>query len=338
MTQIQRKPVIYSGIKPSGDLTLGNYIGAIRNWILLQDEYDCIYGVVDMHAITERQDPTKLRNRCINQLAQFIACGLDPDKNLLYMQSHVPAHAELGWILNCYTYFGELSRMTQFKDKSQKNADNINAGLFTYPSLMAADILLYQADLVPVGDDQKQHVELCRDIAHRCNTLWGDVFRMPEVYIPKVGARIMSLTDPTRKMSKSEEDDDANASILLLDDATVIRRKFRRAVTDLGSEVVASPEKPGITNLLSIYCACSGESLDAAQNRFSGQGYGVFKDAVADAVIATLEPVQAEYQRIRADKAYLEGVMKQNAERASRIANKTLGKVRRKVGLAPFAL
>ncbi len=338
MQQQNRKPVIFSGIKPSGDLTLGNYIGAIRNWVALQDEYDCLYSVVDLHAITVRQDPAELRKRCLNQLALYIAFGLDPKKNLLFMQSHVSAHAELAWILNCYTYFGELSRMTQFKDKSQKNPDNINAGLFTYPVLMAADILLYQADLVPVGDDQKQHVEITRDIAHRCNALWGEVFRMPDVYIPKTGARIMSLTEPDKKMSKSDEDGDSNSCILLQDTPDAIRRKFRRAVTDLGSEVAASPDKPGVTNLLAIYCACSGEALDAAQARFAGQGYGAFKDAVADAVIAALSPMQAEYQRIRADKSFLEAAMKDGAQRAGHIAGRTLSKVRRKVGLAPLEL
>ncbi len=338
METTQRKPVIFSGIKPSGDLTLGNYIGAIRNWVTLQDAYDCIYSVVDLHAITVRQDAAELRKRCLDQLALYIAFGLDPEKNTLFMQSHVTEHAELSWILNCYTYFGELSRMTQFKDKSQKNPENINAGLFTYPVLMAADILLYQADLVPVGEDQKQHVEITRDIAHRCNALWGDVFRMPDVYIPKTGARIMSLTDPTSKMSKSEEEDDANACILLQDGPDAIRRKFRKAVTDLDGEVRAAPEKPGITNLLSIYCACSGETLEAAQARFAGQGYGAFKDAVADAVIATLSPMQAEYRRIRADKAYLQATMRSGAERARRTAGRTLAKIKRKVGLAPTEL
>jgi tryptophanyl-tRNA synthetase len=331
-----RKPIIFSGIQPSGDLHLGNYIGAIRSWVAMQDDYQSVFSIVDLHAITVRQDPTELRKSCLDLLAQYIAFGIDPDKNILFMQSHVTAHAELAWILDCFTYFGELSRMTQFKDKSRKNAENINAGLFTYPVLMAADILLYQAELVPVGDDQKQHVEITRDIAERCNALWGDVFTMPDVFIPKVGARIMSLTDPTSKMSKSEAD--KNSLILMRDDADAIRRKLRRAVTDLGNEIVASPDKPGVTNLLSIYCACSGETLDAAQNRFAGQGYGAFKDAVADAVIATLTPMQAEFKRIRADKAFLQDTMQKGAERASRIANRTLNKVRRKVGLAPYEL
>lgn len=333
MDGTERRPIIFSGIKPSGNLTLGNYIGALRNWIALQETHDCLYCVVDLHAITVRQEAAAMRKRCLDQLALFIACGLDPQKNILYMQSHVPAHAELGWILDCYSYMGELSRMTQFKEKSAKNETNVNAGLFTYPVLMAADILLYQSDLVPVGEDQKQHLELARDLALRFNNLYGETFRVPEPYIPKVGARIMSLGDPSVKMGKSE---DEGSSILLLDAPDAIRRKLRRAVTDLGSEVRAGEDKPGITNLLTIYSAMTGETTAQAEERFAGKGYGVFKDAVADAVIAVLEPMQARYQQIRQDKAELTSIMSHGAEQAARRAMRTMGKVRKKVGLAPL--
>lgn len=332
----QAKKRIFSGIQPTGVLTLGNYIGALRNFKLLEDEYDCLYSIVDLHAITVRQNPAELRKACLRTMSLFLASGLDPEKNIIFFQSHVHQHAELGWILDCFTYMGELSRMTQFKDKSKKHADNINAGLFTYPSLMAADILLYQTDLVPIGSDQKQHLELSRDIAERFNALYGDTFVVPDGYFPKVGARIMSLQEPTRKMSKSDPED---TYIAMLDRPETIRKKMRRAVTDSENSVRFDPEnKPGVTNLMSILAALTGRSLDSIAEEYDGRGYGVFKDAVADAVIATLEPIQKRYDEISADKAYLEQVMTSGAERASRLAARTMQKVRRKVGLAATKL
>ena len=326
---MEQKKRIFSGIQPSGDLTLGSYMGAIRNWVALQDEYDCLYCIVDMHAITVRQVPADLRRRSLEQLAQYIACGLDPEKNIMFIQSHVPQHAELAWVLGCYTQFGELSRMTQFKQKSQQHADNITAGLFTYPVLMAADILLYQADLVPVGEDQKQHVELCRDIATRFNYSFSDTFTLPEPFIPKMGARIMSLCNPENKMSKSDPD----GCVYLMDKPEDIMRKFKRAVTDCETEVRYDREKkPGITNLLTIYCAATGKTMEDAQAEFCGQGYGVFKPAVGEAVVELLRPVREEALRLLGDKAYLEGIYKQGAERAGALANKTLRKVYKKVG------
>ncbi|MBQ6973289.1 MAG: tryptophan--tRNA ligase [Oscillospiraceae bacterium] len=325
----ERKKRIFSGIQPSGELTLGSYMGAIKNWVALQDEYDCLYCIVDMHAITVRQDPALLRRRSVNQLAQYIACGLDPEKNIMFIQSHVPQHAELAWVLGCYTQFGELSRMTQFKMKSQQHADNITAGLFTYPVLMAADILLYQADLVPVGEDQRQHVELTRDIAQRFNGVYSDTFTLPEAFIPKMGARVMSLDDPTTKMSKSLPDGCVN----LMDAPEVIMKKFKRAVTDCETAVKFDKEnKPGISNLLTIYCAATGKTMDQAEQDFAGQGYGVFKPAVGEAVVELLRPIREESERIMADKAYLESVYRTGAERASYLASKTLSKVYRKVG------
>ncbi len=328
------KKRIFSGIQPSGELTLGSYMGAIKNWVALQDEYECIYCIVDMHAITVRQNPAELRRRSVAQLAQYIACGLDPEKSILYFQSHVAAHAELAWLLDCYTYMGELSRMTQFKDKSAKHADNINCGLFAYPVLMAADILLYQTDLVPIGADQKQHLELSRDIAERFNGIYGDVFTVPEPYIPKVGARVMSLQEPTRKMSKSDPED---TYIAILDKPEIIRKKVRRAVTDCDNTVIFDPEnKPGVANLMSIMSALTGRTMDDIANEYNGGGYGRFKDAVADCVIATLEPIQNEYDRIIADKAYLQQVMTSGYERAGMLAHKTMLKVRKKLGIAPW--
>ncbi len=325
----ERKKRIFSGIQPSGELTLGSYMGAIKNWVALQEEYDCLYCIVDMHAITVRQDPALLRRRSVNQLAQYIACGLDPEKNIMFIQSHVPQHAELAWVLGCYTQFGELSRMTQFKMKSQQHADNITAGLFTYPVLMAADILLYQADLVPVGEDQRQHVELTRDIAQRFNGVYSDTFTLPEAFIPKMGARVMSLDDPSTKMSKSLPDGCVN----LMDAPEVIMKKFKRAVTDCDTAVKFDKEnKPGISNLLTIYCAATGKTMDQAEQDFAGQGYGVFKPAVGEAVVELLRPIREESERIMADKAYLESVYRTGAERASYLANKTLSKVYRKVG------
>ncbi len=331
----EKKKVMLSGIKPSGDLTLGSYLGAIKNWAERAEQFDCYYFMADLHAITVRQDPALLRRRTVEQLAQYVACGLDPEKNTLFIQSHVPEHAQLAWVLNCYTMFGELSRMTQFKDKSKKNADNINAGLFTYPALMAADILLYQADYVPVGEDQKQHCELTRDIAIRFNGVYGDVFKVPEPYIPKVGARIMDLLDPTSKMSKSDE---AGAGVVyLMDKPEDISRKFKRAVTDSDTENCvryAPAEKPGVANLMSIYSACTGRSFAEIEQEFAGKGYGAFKPAVADAVVETLRPIREESERLIRDKAYLESVYRAGAEKASAIASKTLRKVYKKVGFA----
>lgn len=333
---IERRQRLFSGIQPTGTLTLGNYIGALRNFKLLEDEYDCLFSIVDLHAMTVRQDPAELRKNCLKVMSIFLAVGLDPEKSLIYFQSHVPAHAELGWILDCYTYMGELSRMTQFKEKSAKHADNINAGLFTYPSLMAADILLYQTDLVPIGADQKQHLELARNLAERFNGVYGQTFVVPEGYFPKVGARIKSLQDPTRKMSKSDSED---TYIAVLDEPSVIRKKFRRAVTDSDSSVRFDPDnKPGIANLMSIMSSVTGMSMEEISAQYDGKGYGVFKDAVADAVIAELEPIQKRYQEISADKAYLSSVMTQGAERAAALAHRTMLKVRKKVGLAALKL
>ena len=331
--QAEARKVMLSGIKPSGDLTLGSYLGAIKNWAERAETFDCYYFMADMHAITVRQDPAALRRRTLEQLAQYIACGLDPAKNTLFIQSHVHQHAELGWVLNCYAMFGELSRMTQFKDKSAKNAENINGGLFTYPSLMAADILLYQPDYVPVGEDQKQHVELARNIVQRFNGIYGDVFRMPEPYIPKVGARIMSLTNPSAKMSKSEDED--TGRVALMDDPASIMKQFRRAVTDSDAEhcVRYDPEhKPGVANLMAIYSAVTGKTMAEIEREFDGLGYGAFKPAVGEAVAETLRPIREEASRLMSDKAYLESVYRAGAEKASYVAEKTLRKVYKKVG------
>ncbi len=327
-----KKPVIFSGIQPTGTLTLGNYIGALRNFALLQEDYDCFYCVVDLHALTVRQEPAALRRRCMELIALYIACGIDPNKNTIYCQSHVSGHAELSWILNCFTYMGELSRMTQFKDKSAKHSENINAGLFTYPVLMAADILLYQADLVPVGVDQKQHLELCRDVAQRFNGIYGDVFTVPEGYIPKMGSKIMSLQEPTRKMSKSDPED---TYIALTDAPDVIRRKIKRAVTDSDGDVRFDPDsKPGVSNLLSIMTSLGAGDLDTLVSSFSGKGYGALKEAAANAVVDTLSPIQAEYNRLLKEKDYLQAIINDNAARANQVATKTLRKVQKKVGLA----
>ena len=335
MENTERKPVIFSGIQPSGMLTLGNFIGALSRFSQLQDDYDCIYCVVDEHAITVRQNPADLRRRCLELIALYIASGLDPEKSILYCQSHVSAHAELGWILNCFTYMGELNRMTQFKDKSAKHAENINAGLFTYPVLMAADILLYQTAYVPIGADQKQHLELCRDIAQRFNGVYGDVFTIPEPLISKTGARIMSLQEPEKKMSKS---DLGEGSVFLLDDPDTIRRKIKRAVTDSETEIRFDPEnKPGVSNLLSIISALSGESVESICAELNGQGYGALKNRAADCAIAALEPLQSEFKRLIADKDYLMKVLSDNAQKASYLAAKTLRKVQKKVGFAPRA-
>ena len=332
----EKRQRIFSGIQPTGNLTLGNYIGALRNFNLLQDQYDCLYSIVDMHAMTVRQNPAELRKACLRTMSIFLASGLDPRKNIIYFQSQVPQHAELSWVLNCFTYMGELQRMTQFKDKSAKHADNINAGLFTYPVLMAADILLYMSDLVPIGSDQKQHLELARDIAERFNAIYGDVFIVPEGYFPKVGARVMSLQEPTRKMSKSDPEE---TYIAILDKPEIIRKKMRRAVTDCDNTVVFDPEnKPGIANLMSIMSALTGKTMDEITAEYDGQGYGKFKDAVADSVIAALEPIQKRYNEISADKAYLQEVLTSGAERAEAIAYRTMLKIRKKIGYAPLKL
>ena len=332
MDDVSKKRV-FSGVQPTGKVTLGNYLGAIRNWTPLQEQYECIYCVVDLHSLTVTQVPAELRKNTMDLVALYIACGLDPQKSTLFIQSHVHEHAELAWILDTIAYVGELNRMTQFKDKSRKHADNINMGLMNYPVLMASDILLYQADLIPVGKDQVQHVELTRDVAQRFNARYSDTFVVPETLLNKAGQSIKSLQDPTAKMSKSDPND--NALISLTDDPDTIRRKLRRAVTDSDTCVRHGADKPAISNLLNIYSLCSGESIASAEKTFDGKGYGVFKDAVADAVIAVLAPIQSEQKRLLADKAYLESVLKQGAEQAESIARKTLAKVYRKVGLIP---
>ncbi|MBQ4424600.1 MAG: tryptophan--tRNA ligase [Lachnospiraceae bacterium] len=327
---IDGKKTLFSGMQATGTITLGNYLGALKNWVSLNEEYECFYCVVDEHSITVRQDPAELRKRARSLLMLYIAAGLDPEKNCIYYQSHVSAHAELAWILGCFTYMGELQRMTQFKDKSAKHADNINAGLFTYPVLMAADILLFQSDVVPVGNDQLQHLELTRDLAIRINNIYGDLFTVPEPYLGKVGARIMSLQDPLKKMSKSDEN--PNASIFLLDKPDDIRRKFKRAVTDSEGQIAYRDEQPGIKNLIDIYRAVTGKTVDEVLREFDGQGYGVFKEAVGEAVVAALSPLQAEYERLTKEKAYVDGIIKNNAEKAAYYANKTLRKVQKKIG------
>ena len=325
----KKRPVIFSGMQPSGALTLGSYMGALKSWVALSGEYDCFYSIVDLHAITARQSKEELRSRCLEQLAQYIAAGLDPDRCTLFIQSHVPAHAELSWVLNCYTMYGELGRMVQFKDKSAKNADNINAGLFTYPVLQAADILLYQTNLVPVGQDQKQHVELSRDIANRFNGIYGDVFTLPEPFIPETGARVMSLSDPAQKMSKS----DPGGCIQLLDPPETILRHFKRAVTDSGGEVRYDPkEKPGVSNLMSIYAAAADKTYEAIEAEFAGLGYGAFKTAVGEAVVECLRPMREKTLALLEDTIYLTQVYTQGAERAARVAEKTLEEVYETIG------
>lgn len=327
---IDGKKILFSGMQATGTLTLGNYLGALKNWVTLSDEYECFYSVVDLHSITVRQDPAELRKRARNLLTLYIAAGLDPKKNCIYYQSHVSGHAELSWILNCFTYMGELNRMTQFKDKASKHADNINAGLFTYPVLMAADILLYQADVVPVGKDQLQHLEITRDIAQRFNAVYGDVFTIPEPYIGKAGAKIMSLQDPEKKMSKSDEN--PNASIYLMDDPDTIIRKFKRAVTDSEGAVRYREDQPGIKNLIDIYCSCTGKTPEAAEREFDGKGYGDFKLAVGESVVSVLKPVQDRFAELIQDKSYIDGIIKENADKAGYYSAKTLRKVQKKVG------
>ncbi|MDC7278186.1 MULTISPECIES: tryptophan--tRNA ligase [Pseudobutyrivibrio] len=328
----KEKKVLYSGMQATGKLTIGNYIGALKNWVNLHEEYECFFGVMDLHSLTVRQNPTEFRQNARRIYTQYVAAGLDPKKNCIYFQSHVPAHAELGWVLDCFTYMGELNRMTQFKDKSAKHADNINAGLFTYPALMAADILLYQADLVPIGADQKQHLEICRDVAERFNNIYGDVFTIPEGYFPKTGARIMSLAEPTKKMSKSDEN--VNATIYLNDDRDTIIRKFKKAVTDSDAEVRYDTEnKPGVSNLMEIYGVVTGKSMDEIAREFEGKGYGDFKLAVGESVADMLDPFHQRCAELEKDKTYIDECIKENAEKASYFANKTLRKVHKKLGL-----
>ena len=330
MSEQEKRKIIFSGIQPTGTFTLGNYIGAVSRWGKLQDEYDCIYSIVDMHAITVRQDPVKLRQKTLEAYALLLACGIDPKRSIAFIQSHAGTHAELNWILACSTQFGELSRMTQFKDKAAKHADDVNAGLFTYPVLMAADILAYNADLVPIGEDQKQHLELARNIAQRFNGKYGDFFTVPEAYIPKVGARIKSLQDPEKKMSKSDEN--PNACIFILDEPDVIIRKFKRAVTDSDSVVRYSEDKPGIANLMAIYSSATGKDFAEIEREFDGKGYGDFKLAVGEAVSDQLKPVREEFARLMADKAYLKECYTNGARAALSISGKVVKKVYRKVG------
>ena len=325
------KKVLYSAMQATGVLHIGNYYGALKNWVDLCNEYECFYAVADLHALTVRQDPAVLKKSARNVLMMFIAAGLDPEKNCIYYQSSVPAHAELAWIMNCFTYMGELSRMTQFKDKSAKHSDNINAGLFTYPVLMACDILLYQADVVPVGVDQKQHLEITRNIAERFNSIYGDVFTVPEPYIGESGAKIMSLSDPAKKMSKSDEN--PNGVVYVLDDKDTIIRKFKRAVTDSDSHIIYSDDKPGIKNLIDIYRTSTGMSIEDVEKEFEGKGYGEFKLAVGEVVADSMAPIRDKFEDLSKNKDYVDSIIKNNAEKASYIAGKTLRKVQKKVGL-----
>ncbi|QJR80564.1 tryptophan--tRNA ligase [Alteromonas pelagimontana] len=333
---MSNKPIVLSGCQPSGQLTLGNYMGALKQWVSMQDDHDCLYMLVDLHAITVRQEPEALTNACLDGLALYLACGIDPQKSTLFVQSHVPEHAQLSWILNCYTQMGELNRMTQFKDKSAKNVSNINAGLFTYPALMAADILLYQANQVPVGDDQKQHLELSRDIATRMNNLYGDIFTIPDPFIPEFGARIMSLQEPTKKMSKS--DDNPNNFIGLLEDPKKLAKKIKRAVTDSDEQARVyfdQAEKPGVSNLLTLLSLATGKPITALVPEYEDKMYGHLKGDVADAVVALLEPIQTRFKVLREDRAYLDSVMKEGAEKASARAATTLKQVYNALGFLP---
>ncbi|MCI9145054.1 MAG: tryptophan--tRNA ligase [Eubacterium sp.] len=328
--KVQRKKRGLSLIQPTSVPTLGNYLGAMRGWVDFQEDFDTIFGIADLHSITVRQDPKRLREQTVQLYALLMSVGLDPDKGILFVQSHVPQHAQLGWLLNCYTQFGELSRMTQFKDKSKQHSDNVNAGLFTYPCLMAADILLYQADIVPVGADQKQHLEIARDIAERFNGVYGNVFTVPEPYIPKAGARVMSLADPTRKMSKS--DPNPKGTVYLTDEPSVIMKKFKSAVTDSEMSVHYADGKDGINNLMTIYSAVSGKDYQAIEDEFAGKGYGDFKKAVGEAVVAELEPVQKKYKELMDDKAYLQECWTKGGEIAQRLSQRTLDKAMKKIG------
>jgi len=324
------KPILFSGIQPSGILNIGGYLGAIKNWVDLQSDYHCLFSIVDMHAITVRQDPKELRECCFDTLAMYIACGIDPEKSTIFIQSQVPQHAELAWVLNCYTAMGELNRMTQFKDKSKQHEANINVGLYSYPVLQAADILLYQAALVPVGEDQKQHLELTRDVAMRFNNIYGEILTVPEVFIPPVGSRVMSLQDPSKKMSKS--DPNAGSYVTLLDPPNLIIKKFKRAVTDSGSEIKAADDKPGMTNLLHLYSALSKRAIKDIEADYVDKGYGDFKKDLAALVVSVLEPIQHRYQDLRADHAYLNELMHRGAEQARTLAQPMLDKVHEAVG------
>lgn len=336
MEQGETKGTMLSGIQPTGIFTLGNYLGAVRNWDKMQKEYYCYYFLADLHSLTIRMDPKQLRKQSYEAYALLLACGIDPQKSVLFAQSHVHSHAELSWILNCSAQFGELSRMTQFKDKSQQHSDNINAGLFTYPVLMAGDILLYQADFVPVGADQKQHLEFTRDVAVRFNNLYGETFKIPEPYIAEEGAKVMSLQEPTKKMSKS--DTNPNAFISILDEPNVIINKFKRAVTDNEREVCFREGKDGINNLMEIYSVITSKSYDDIRDEFAGKGYGDFKLAVGETVADTLKPIREDFKRYSGDKAYLEEQMKLGAERAMRVSSRTMTKVKKRVGLLPEML
>lgn len=329
----ERRKISFSGIQPTGAFTLGNYLGALRNWVALQEEFDCLYCVVDLHALTIRHDPKELRQNSLQACALLLACGVDPQRSAMFVQSHVPAHAELAWIMSCYTPYGELGRMTQFKDKSAAHADNVNAGLFSYPTLMAADILLYQADIVPVGIDQKQHIELTRNIAVRMNGIYGSLFKVPDGYIPKNdrGGKVMSLQEPTKKMSKS--DTNPKAYIQMLDPPGTIVKKFKSAVTDSGSEVIMCEGKDGINNLMTIYSIVTGKEIAAIEAEFAGRGYGDFKLAVGEAVAGHLRPIQDEYNRLMQDRAYLEQCYRSGAEKAAVLAQRTLDKAYKKLGL-----
>ncbi|MBQ8091121.1 MAG: tryptophan--tRNA ligase [Pyramidobacter sp.] len=327
----ERKKIMLSGIQPTGTFTLGNYLGAVRNWRQTQEDFQCAYFIADLHSLTVRQESAKLRKQSIDAFALLLACGIDPAKSLVFIQSHVHAHAELGWILACYSMFGDLSRMTQFKDKSAKHADNVNAGLFTYPALMAADILLYQPDYVPVGEDQRQHLEFTRDVAVRMNSIYGSVFRVPDAYIVKAGAKIMSLQEPTKKMSKS--DTNVNAFISILDEPNVIVNKFKRAVTDSETSVCYREGKDGINNLMSIYSVITGNTYEQIERDFAGKGYGDFKKAVGECVAEELRPVRERFAELTADKAALEAIYRKGAETASHVAERTLDKVKKKIGL-----
>lgn len=328
---LDNKKVLYSGMQATGNLTLGNYLGALKNWVSLNEEYMCFYGVMDLHSLTVRQNPAEFRKHARQLYALYVAAGLDPEKNCIYFQSHVSAHAELSWLLGCFTYMGELNRMTQFKDKALRHADNINAGLYTYPVLMAADILLYQSDVVPVGKDQMQHLEITRDIAGRFNNIYGDVFTIPEAYLGKAGARIMSLQEPEKKMSKSDEN--TNASVFLMDSRDVVIKKFKRAVTDSCSQVIYREDKPGISNLMDIYSAVTEKSHEEIEKEFDGKGYGEFKMAVGEAVADLLAPMQERFNSLMKEKEYIDKCIKENDEKASYYSNKTLRKVQKKLGL-----
>lgn len=330
MENEKKKEIVFSAIQPSGTITLGNYLGAVRNWVNMQDEYNCIYALADLHTITVRQEPAAMRRNILDAYASIMACGIDVEKSLFFIQSHVHTHAEIAWVLNCYTQFGELSRMTQFKDKSAKHADNINAGLFTYPALMAGDILLYQADKVPVGADQKQHIELTRDVAARFNSIYGNVFKIPEGFIPKNGARVMSLQNPLNKMSKSDEN--VNGCVHLLDAPEVVMRKFKRAVTDSDACVRYAEGKDGVNNLMTIYSAVTGLSFEQIERDFEGKGYGDFKTAVGEAVVETLRPIRERYERLVKDKAYLESCYRKADEIALAVSTRTMDKVKKKIG------